>query len=173
MPVEEEFAAWCRREHPRLVCALTVWCGDRRLAEELVQEAFARAHRDWKKVGRFEDPSGWVRRVALNLATSSFRRRQAERRAYGKLMGYVETSGRDPDVADAVAVRGAVDRLPTLQRSVIVLRFYLGLSVEETAATVGRSRSAVTSATARALAGLRQRLDLPVELSDRDEERAP
>ena len=171
--VDEGFAGFCRREHPRLVGALTLWCGDRAVAEELTQEAFARAHRDWDKVRALDQPAGWVRRVALNLATSSWRRRQAERRAYGRLAAGTETATSDADVADAVAVRDAVGRLPELQRDVIVLRFYLGVSVEEVAALLGRSRTAVTSLTGRAVAALRDDLGLPWDVLEHDEEHTP
>jgi RNA polymerase sigma factor (sigma-70 family) len=173
VPVDEGFAAFCRREHPRLVGALTLWCGERAVAEELTQEAFARAHRDWQKVGALDQPAAWVRHVALNLATSSFRRRQAERRAYGRLAARAEVATSDADVADAVAVRDAVGRLPELQRSVIVLRFYLEMSVDEVAELVGRSRTAVTSLTSRAVSALRDDLGPPTDLLQQDEEHAP
>lgn len=58
-----------------LVYGLT---GSREVAEDLTQEAFLRAHRDWGDVGTMHSPGGWVRRVALNLARSRWRRLQAE-----------------------------------------------------------------------------------------------
>ena len=48
----------------------------------------------------------------------------------------------------------AVRRLPPRQREALVLRFYLDLSAEETATTMGISPSSVRSATHRALASL-------------------
>jgi DNA-directed RNA polymerase specialized sigma24 family protein len=38
---ESEFAAFCIKEHPRLVGALSLYCGDRVLAEELAQDALS------------------------------------------------------------------------------------------------------------------------------------
>ena len=43
--------------------------GNRAGAEDIAQEAFLRAHRDWQRVGRYRYPGAWVRRVAANLAT--------------------------------------------------------------------------------------------------------
>jgi RNA polymerase sigma-70 factor (ECF subfamily) len=43
-------------------------------AEDAVQEAFARASTRWATLREYEMPEAWVRRVALNLATSGLRR---------------------------------------------------------------------------------------------------
>ena len=47
--------------------------GNRWAAEDLAQEAFVRAHRDWNSVEQMDSPNAWVRRVAINLARSRFR----------------------------------------------------------------------------------------------------
>ena len=52
--------------------ALTI--NDRDRAEEVVQEAFARAFRRWRTVSRMERPVGWVYVVALNAERSRWRR---------------------------------------------------------------------------------------------------
>ena len=65
-----------RRDYQRLVQALTLLCGSREIADDCVQEAFVRAHVRWRRVSRLEDPSGWVRRVAINLARDEERRRR-------------------------------------------------------------------------------------------------
>ena len=48
----------------------------------------------------------------------------------------------------------AVRRLPDRQREALVLRFYFGLSEEDTAAAMGISRGTVKSSLSRALASL-------------------
>lgn len=45
--VPEDLAAFCEREYPRLVGTLSLYCGDVLLAEELAQEALARACSRW------------------------------------------------------------------------------------------------------------------------------
>lgn len=151
----DDFDGFCAREFPRLVGALALWCGDRDVAEEVAQEALARAYRDWGRVSRYERPGAWVKRVAMNLARSRFRRWQAERRANQRGGGRVETTHRDPDSADAVAVREAVADLPEAQREVLVLRYFLGHSATEAAEVLGRSPSAVSSLTHRGMSTLR------------------
>ncbi len=61
-------------------------------------------------------------------------------------------------VAERGVVVGALNRLPTRQRQVIVLRFFEDLSVEQTAELLGFSTGTVKSYTARALARLRELL---------------
>ena len=43
-------------------------------AEDLVQEAYAAAYRDWARVGAYDDPSAWVARVVTSRAASRHRR---------------------------------------------------------------------------------------------------
>ena len=53
-------------DYDRLVRALTIVAGDRETAADAVQEAFVRRVRGWDRLATYEDPAGWVRRVALN-----------------------------------------------------------------------------------------------------------
>ena len=160
MEPPEELVLFCRREHPRLVGVLTLYCGDRVVAEELAQEALVRACERWNTVSQMSAPGAWVHRVAINAATSRFRRRDAERRALARVAGQTDGVASDPDGADAVAIRTAVSTLPSRQAHALVLRFYLQLSVAETAQWMRVSEAAVKSLTQRGLAGLRQRLQL-------------
>lgn len=153
-----EFTALCEREFPRIVGAMTLWCGDRGVAEEVTSEAFARAYRDWHRVRQLDVPGAWVRRVAMNLARSTFRRRQAEWRANRRAHAGTVDRHRDPDSAAVVAVRDALQRVSADHRTVLVLRHYLEMSVVEVAETMGRSPSAVTSLTHRAAAALADEL---------------
>lgn len=152
-------AVFCRGEYPRLVGALTLYCGDGHVAEELAQEALVRACERWPRVRDMRAPGAWVHRVAMNLAKSRFRRAKAERRAHARHGPPLTASG-DADVGEGVAIRRAVRGLPEAQRRVLVARFYLGWSVAETAEWLGLSRDAVSAHTARGLKGLRYRLGL-------------
>ena len=160
MAPPEELVVFCRREHPRLVGALTLYCGDRAVAEEIAQDALATVCERWEQVRRMAAPGAWAHRVAINAANSRFRRRAAGRRALHRLGGHVVEDGSDPDAAEAVAIRRAVATLPARQRETVVLRFYLQLSVAETALWMDATEAAVKSSTQRALAGLRDRLGL-------------
>lgn len=159
MAAPEDFAAFCRREYPRLVGALDLYLGNRHVAEELAQEALVRADARWETVSRLQSPGGWAWRVAVNLANSWFRRVGAERRAMARLRarGMVVSSD-DPDMADAVAVRGALAALTRPQRAAVVGRYYLDLSAAEVGERMGLSAEAVRALTKRAIDGLRAEL---------------
>lgn len=60
--------------YPRLVGVVGAVCGNRDEAEEAVQEAFVRLLGNWTKVSRYDDPEGWVRRVALRQACNRSRK---------------------------------------------------------------------------------------------------
>ena len=77
-----DFDDFCSAEFPRLIGTLTLFCGDQGVAEELAQETLVRAYQHWKRVQRLDNPGAWANRVAINLATSYFRRKRAERRAH-------------------------------------------------------------------------------------------
>ena len=74
-----------RAHYDRLVRTLTVACGDREQAADAVQEAFVKAHVRWRRIGRYDDPVGWVRRVAINQLRDEHRRTGRKRRALARL----------------------------------------------------------------------------------------
>lgn len=165
MQAPAELEAFFHRERPRLVGTLSLYTGDPMAAEELADEALARACERWSEVHRMQAPGAWVHRVAINLANSFFRRRRAERRARRRAAAGRDAV-QDDDAADAVAIRRAVADLPSRQREAIVWRFYLGLSVAETAAQMDASDSAVKSLTYRAVAALRAHFALDVRSTE-------
>lgn len=163
----EDFARFCRAEHPRLVGALTLLTGDRMVAEELAQETLVRVSARWGRVRQLESPGGWAHRVAINLARSRWRRRLAERRAHVR-RGPDPVVTEDPDAAEAETVRAAVAALPERQRTAIVLRYFLDLSAAEAAERMGTSDTAVRALTSRAASTLRERLGRPIRLDEEE-----
>jgi RNA polymerase sigma-70 factor (sigma-E family) len=162
------FETFARSQHGQLVASLTLYCGDRWVAEELAQDALVRARERWEKVSVMDSPGGWLHRVAINLANSRFRRRRAEQRAHQRLSQPADrVDGSAATSADAVAVRRALASLPESQRSALVLRYFLDLSVAETADVLGMTPGSVKSATHRGLAALRRTFD--VELGQSEE----
>lgn len=157
---DEAFAAFVDGEYLRLVRSLLLFCGERDMAEDLAQEAFARAHQRWPSVSQRRDPTAWLYTVAFNLARSKFRRRAAERRAYAR-HGPTPPVTSDPARSDVLVVREAVTRLPPRQREVLIHRYFLGWSVAETAALIGVSENAVKAAAHKAIRSLRASLDVP------------
>lgn len=155
-----ELIAFCEREYPRLVGSLGLYCGDRHVAEDIAQEALVRVARDWGRVRSMRSPQAWTHRVAINLANSHYRRRQAEARANERSSRGVDGVHHDADPGDAVVVRAAVSRLPQRQRAAVVLRFYLGHSLAEVAQLMDAPLGTVKSLVHRGVAALRDDLHL-------------
>lgn len=139
----------------RLAFLLT---GDRALAEDLVQEAFARL------VGRLRhlrDPGAfghYLRRTIVNLATSHFRRRRVER-AYLERLARDPVPGTNPNEDLDQTMHEALLALPERQRAAIVLRFYEDLSDVQTAEVLRCSAGTVRSLVSRGMRTLRSSLE--------------
>ena len=154
---DDGFAAFCHREHRRLVGMLGLYCGNGDLAEELAQEAMARLCRHWQDLPTEDDAARWLTRVALNLAKSSFRSRSSRSRIlerYGHTL--IRTETRSADGATVMAVRAAVARLPDRQRKVVILRYFCDLPIAEVADVLGCPEGTVKSLTSQAVEGLRR-----------------
>jgi RNA polymerase sigma factor (sigma-70 family) len=153
--VDDELAEFCHAEHRRLVGALSLYCRDRYLAEELAQDALVRVIGNWSRVRQLRSPSAWTHRVAINLANSYLRRRLAERRATRRLLSRRPGENDCPDTPTAVAVRAAVAALPKRERAVVVLRFFADFPVREVAQLLAMPEGTVKTLSARALDSLR------------------
>ncbi len=156
-----DLVAFCEAQFPRLVGALGLYCGDRDVAEDLAQEALARACRDWRKVKELDSPEAWAHRVGMNLAHSHFRRRGAEKRAALRLTRSGLT-GTDQQVTDRADLLDAVHRLPHRQRSAVILRYYLGFAIHEVASALECPEGTAKTLIHRGVAALRRRLE-PIE----------
>ena len=140
-------------EYRRVVGVLVLHTGAPDVAEDLAQEAFARLCRHWP----VDEPRAWLLRVAVNLATSRWRRLSYERRARQQLDATLEqTPDHGAGTPLALVLRQAVVELPLRQRSVVALRFYLDLSVDDTAQTLQMAPGTVKSTTSQALTRLRR-----------------
>lgn len=128
-------AELCKNEYPRLVGLLALYVGSRPVAEDLAQETLIRLHQHWPRVQAMASPHAWLCRVGINLARSWWRRHFAEQRANRR--AHDDSAGDALEHADVLAVRAAVAALVPRQRAALVLRFYGGLTVTETAETLG------------------------------------
>lgn len=162
--VELELDAFCHVEHPRLVRLLTLHCGDPEQARDLAQETLVRVCTHWRKVRRMDVPQAWVTRVALNLSLSAHRRRTVQRRAVSELRAVPPEPQEDP--TEAAMVRAALMELPERQRAALILRYFQDLTVEQTAACLDVSPSAVKKLTARGIDQLRGRLGTDIDATE-------
>jgi RNA polymerase sigma-70 factor (sigma-E family) len=126
--------------------------GDRGDAEDVAQEALARAHLRWARLR--ERPEGWIVTVATNLSIDRQRRRRRLSVLVNEPLAIV-----DIHMAERVDLARALRRLPRRQREVVVLRYLADWSESDVAATLGVSAGAVKSHASRGLAALRQHLD--------------
>jgi RNA polymerase sigma factor (sigma-70 family) len=154
-----DFAEFYRGARHECLRAVLVSVGDRDLAQELVDEAFARACASWRKVSNHPAPAAWVVRTALNENNSRWRRRRREV-AVPDPGTLADLPGADRAGGSSVDPRimAALLRLPARQRQVVALRVFLDLDTDRTAEALGVSRSAVKAHLARALGALRDDL---------------
>ena len=135
-------------------------------AEDAAQDGFVKA---WRALGRFREGAPfrpWLLQIVANEARN--RRRSAGRRANLALRAATEElSGGAAPSPEATLLSGeqrgellaAVDGLPEEQRTVVALRYFLGLSEHEVAETLAVPQGTVKSRTARALERLRESYD--------------
>jgi RNA polymerase sigma-70 factor (sigma-E family) len=153
------------QEYPTVVALAYALSGNRTGAEDIAQEAFLRAYRDWDRVGSYEHQAAWVRRVAANLATSGLRRRLVEVRALTRLAGRWEPAV-DPLAAHNAEFWAAVRTLPRRQAQAVALYYFQDLSVQQTATVLGCAEGTVKAHLAKARRALARQLQ-PAPSEDR------
>jgi RNA polymerase sigma-70 factor (sigma-E family) len=165
MDLRADFDQFVLARSTALLRMAVLLVGDRQHAEDLLQTAFLRTAMRWRSVG--EHPEAYMRRVLVNLARDRWRRSRT-RVAEHELPDTVEAPATERDPADTVSdqaqLRQALATLPRRQREVVVLRFFVDLSVVETAATLRVSEGTVKAHTNRALARLRDALTATEEV---------
>ncbi|MGA8256397.1 MAG: SigE family RNA polymerase sigma factor [Nocardioides sp.] len=135
---------------------------DQGTAEEVVQDAFVAMHGRW---GRLRDPDkalAYLRQAVVNRSRSTLRHRGVVERHAARERLVAPIDGADQTSlarARRDAVLDALRQLPTRQREVLALRYYLDLTEAEIADALGLSRGAVKSHASRGSARLRDLLD--------------
>jgi RNA polymerase sigma-70 factor (ECF subfamily) len=142
------FEELCEATYDKVAGAAYLILGDREGALDVAQETFTRAFERWGQVGAMENPGGWVYRVAVNLSLST--RRRARRRS-PRADFQVGAPPEPPDVRLLEALRS----LTPAQRSAVVARYYLDLSIAQTAELLGKREGTVRALTSQATARLR------------------
>lgn len=151
------FEDFYRSEYRRMVALARAMAPDGAGAEDLAQESFAAAHRNWEKISSYDSPNAWVRRVLINRANSLRRRIGAELRALASLAPEYESEM--PDLSTPTKeVWDEVRRLPRRQRQAVVLHYVGQLTMDEIGEAMGCSSGAVKSHLHRARETLGRRL---------------
>jgi RNA polymerase sigma-70 factor (ECF subfamily) len=155
-----DFYAGSRR---RLVGELSVVLASVPEAEDVVQEAFAVAYRQWRKVSAYDEPVAFVRRVALNLAWKrqrGFRRRLAA----VERLGYARPS-EVATVDESVDLASALRLLPFDQRVALMLFHTADMSVSAIAHELGVPVGTIKARLSRGRAVLREQLAYDEEVA--------
>jgi len=137
------FEAFYEAEAKILFRRLWLVTGDRAEAEELMQDAFLVMWQRWDRVGRMDDPTGYLYRSAMNLFRKRYRRAML---AVRRTVGLSPSSDDFSDADDRQVVRHVLSTLPPRQRAALVLTEILGFTSKEAGDALG-----VTDATIRSL----------------------
>lgn len=143
IPLVADIDELFRAHYARLVRSLTLVCGNRELAADAVQEAFVKAHLRWTRLRHYEDPVGWIRRVAINQLRDDHRRSTRKQRAMERLAAHTTVGFEDTHDHDDEGLADLLATLPRQQRMCVAMFYVEGLSVAEIAATLGVSDGAV------------------------------
>jgi RNA polymerase sigma-70 factor (sigma-E family) len=150
-----------RAHHRRLIGLARLLVDDLATSEDVVQDAFAALYRRWRWLRDKEAAVTYLDHAVVNAARSQLRRRRV--RAGVRWVPQPAVL----DSAEAQAVRGdeqrrlvsALATIPTRQREVLVLRYFLDRTESEIAETLGISRGSVKQHASRGLAALNHRME--------------
>ena len=160
----EDFLSTRLRELLRFAVLL---CGDRGLAEDVVQDVLIRAHQQWGRIGDTEYPFAYVRKMLVNEHLSW-------RRKWARQIPTAEVAAMDavPDHADHITDRddliSRLQTLPARQRAAVVMRYFGGLTDVEIADALGCTAGTVRGYLSRALATMRVQLATDTHLVRKD-----
>ncbi|GGQ66173.1 SigE family RNA polymerase sigma factor [Streptomyces althioticus] len=153
---EAEFTAYVQERRASLYATAYHLTGDRFEAEDLLQSALFSTYRAWDRISDKAAVGGYLRRTMTNLHISAWRRRKLNEYPTEELP---ETAG-DTDAMRGTELRAvlwqALARLPELQRTMLVLRYYEGRTDPEIADILNISVGTVKSSIWRSLRRLRE-----------------
>lgn len=156
---DDGFVRFFGGEYHAIVGLAYVLCGRLDGAEDLAQDAFAAAFRDWDRIGQYDNPGAWIRRVVANRAVSLRRHRLVEASALKRLAGRRTVIDSEIAVADA-ELWATVRSLPRRQAQVIALVYLEDRSVQDAAQILGCTAETARTHLRRGRATVAKRLGL-------------
>ncbi len=155
------FEQFYERELRSVIGLAYALSGSRSAAEDLAQDAFVAAHKNWGKISQYDKPEAWVRRVVANLSVSRFRKSISEAKAVARMNRDQHVLPELPGEADEFWA--AVRSLPKRQAQSIALHYLEDRPVAEIAEILQCSPSTVKVHLHKGRAGLASRLGLDGE----------
>jgi RNA polymerase sigma-70 factor (sigma-E family) len=155
--LEEEYVEFvaARQQHLRRIAYAI--CGDWHRAEDLLQTALTKLYLAWPRLQREGGEEAYVRTILVRADIDEHRRPWRRERPMTEPPDRPAAAA--PAYEETSALLDALRLLPEMQRRTVLLRHWLGLSVEETATELGIGTGTVKSHTSRALASLRSVLE--------------
>jgi RNA polymerase sigma-70 factor (sigma-E family) len=129
-------------------------CGDWHRADDVLQIALTKLYLAWPRLRDDTSPDAYVRRIIVRTDIDD--RRRPWRRERSGLAGHDSPARPELPVEERSALFEALQALPAMQRRTVVLRYWLGLSVQETARELGISEGTVKSHASRGRASLQR-----------------
>ena len=146
---DEEFSAFVAARQPHLRRIAYAVCGDWHRADDLLQTALVKLYVAWPRLHHDGREEAYTRQIIVRANIDEHRR--PWRRERPGLDGYDGAARQPLPVEERSALFEALQQLPPMQRRTVVLRHWLGLSVEETATELGVSTGTVKSHSSRGL----------------------
>lgn len=148
---ETEYCARAEALKPRLYRTALLYLGGESAAVDAVDEAVYKGLLSYGRLRQEEFFSTWMGRILINVCTDELRRRKREL----AVEALPETAAEE---FDALPLKEAIQRLPAELRQVVVLRYFTGLTLAQTARALGIPQGTAASRQRRALALLKLEL---------------
>jgi RNA polymerase sigma-70 factor (sigma-E family) len=125
--------------------------------EDVVQEAYVRVHRSWRRLDDQNKALAYLRQTVVNLARSTLRRRLVAQRLTPRPPSLTTNDASYATVERDALIR-ALRTIPRREREAVALRYFADLTEAQTAEAMGCSVGSVKGYTSRGLARLGDRL---------------
>ena len=142
----DSFTQLCGKYYPAMVALADSVLGDRHLAEDAAQEAFAKACLKLDRLKKKDRFGWWMAAICRNIARDMARARKKTESIEDCSPAVIET--RQDGLTESV--REAIKRLSVSEREVIYLRYYDGLAYERMSEVLGISRMGIDGRLRRA-----------------------
>jgi RNA polymerase sigma-70 factor (ECF subfamily) len=141
--------------------------GQRELAEDVTQEVWLRAIREWRRTGKPDHPLAWLTTVARNLILNHFRRREGvslDSISPAQVLAAVDANTVSDSAEIASAVSHALTRLPQAEAQLLEAFHYQRCKMWQIALAYGISERAVEGRLRRARERLRHELEITLKV---------